>query len=373
MRTASLPALGALLLSACTSMNEPPLTATSRWFGEASDGRPARLWTLRVPGLEIDVTDYGATLVAVRTPDRAGFLGDIVLGFDDVRGYQSADNQYFGCTTGRVCNRIARGEFVLDGHRYVLATNNGPNHLHGGARRSLDKVFWRAEPTGTPDRPAVRFTYRSPDGEEGYPGNLDVAVTYSLAPGPAPQLSIAIEARTDRATPVNITNHAYWNLDGAGAPTVLDHELQLAADRWTPTDDTLIPTGAIADVLGTPLDFTKPLPIGLRIDQLSDGPAKGYDHNYVLRGDADVKARLYSPASGRWLEIRTSEPALQVYSGNWLFGQRGKGGRTYAPRSAVCLETQHHPDSVNHPHFPSTILAPGQVYRTETTWTFGVD
>ncbi len=373
MKTALLAALGALALSACTSMSEAPLTATSRWFGEAKNGRPARLWTLRIPGLEVDVTDYGATLVAVRTPDRAGFVDDVVLGFDDVTGYQSADNQYFGCTTGRVCNRIAKGRFTLDGRDYQLAVNNGPNHLHGGATRSLDKVFWNAEPVGSPGVPGVRFTYRSLDGEEGYPGNLDVTVTYWLSPVPGPTLSIVMEARTDRRTPVNLTNHAYWNLSGAGAATVLDHELWIAADRYTPCDDTLIPTGALADVRGGPLDFTKALPIGLRIDQLSDGPAKGYDHNYVLRATDGVVAKLFSPASGRHLTIRTGEPALQVYSGNWLHGQRGKGGKAYAQRSAVCLETQHYPDSVNQPSFPNTILEPGQQYRTQTSWSFGVD
>jgi aldose 1-epimerase len=371
-----LPLAAALALAACSTMSDHAAPAlSSRWFGVASDGRPAMAWTLRVPGLEIDVTDRGATLVAVRTPDRGGLVDDVVLGFDDVAGYQSADNQYFGCTTGRVCNRIAKGEFQLDGRTFYLAKNNGPNHLHGGAVRSLDKVHWDAADVGSDDAPAVRFTYRSRDGEEGYPGNLAIAVTYSLVRTTPPRLQIVVEATTDRRTPVNITNHAYWNLEGAGSATVLDHELWVDAEHYTPTDDTLIPTGAVAPVRGTALDFQKPLPIGLRLHELTGTPALGYDHNLVLKASDELRtvARLRAPVSGRWVEIATTEPALQVYSGNHLRGQVGKGGRRYAQRSAVCLETQHFPDAVNHPHFPSTILAPGATYRTVTQWTFGVD
>lgn len=348
---------------------------SSRWFGTQKDGRPAMLWTLRVPGLEVDVTDYGATLVAVRMPDRAGFVGDVVLGFDDVSGYQSGENQYFGCTTGRVCNRIKKGEFELDGYRYVLAANNAPNHLHGGASRSFDKVHWDGVAGGNAANPSLRLTYHSKDGEEGYPGNLDVAVTYTLSATTPPQLHIVFDAKTDRRTPVNITNHAYWNLEGAGSPSVLEHELQVEADQYTPTDDTLIPTGKIAPVLATPLDFTKAVPLGVRIAELDGTPSLGYDHNFVLRPANGMRkvATLRAPHSGRWLEIATTEPALQVYSGNHLHGQTGKGGKKYGKRSACCLETQHFPDSVNQPQFPNTILAPGQTYHTETVWTFGVD
>jgi aldose 1-epimerase len=275
-----------------------------------------------------------------------------------------------------VCNRIAKGQFTFDGYTYRLATNNAPNHLHGGGPRSLDKVRWQAEVVGDKTNPGVRFTYTSPDGEEGYPGNLTIAVTYSLFPVPdAGALTVHFEATTDKATPVNLTNHAYWNLTGAGAPTVLDHVLQLAASQYTPTDDTLIPTGKLADVAATPLDFRKPQPLGFRIDDLTATAAKGIDHNFVLDANAggDDVARLGSPQSGRWLEIRTSEPGLQVYTGNFLFGQTGKGGRTYAHRSAVCLETQHFPDSINQPSFPSTVLQPGQKFTSSTTFTFGVD
>jgi aldose 1-epimerase len=367
----------ALALCACSAMPDSSTPAvSSRWFGTAKNGRPAKLWTLRCRGLEIDVTDFGATLVAVRFPDRAGRVDDVVLGFDDVSGYESGDNQYFGCTTGRVCNRIQKGTFVLDGYTYHLAVNNGPNHLHGGTTRSFDKVFWDAQVTGDATTPGVRFTYRSQDGEEGYPGNLDVHVTYSLVPGPGPtSLQIAYEARTDRRTPVNLTNHAYWNLAGAGSPTVLEHELCLDADTYTPTDDTLIPTGKVASVDGTALDFRKARAIGLRLDEVAGPPAMGYDHNYVLRPAEGERtaAKLRDPSSGRWMSIRTSEPALQFYSGNWLRGQIGKGGKRYAQRSAVCLETQHYPDSVNRPSFPSTILEPGQTFASRTRMVFGVD
>lgn len=369
------PLAAALLLAACSSMPDSAPLVTSRWFGTAKDGRPATLYTLRVPGLAIDVADFGATLVAVRTPDRAGFVDDVVLGFDDVAGYQSAQNQYFGCTTGRVCNRIADAEFFLDGYTYVLAKNNGPNHLHGGASRSFDKVHWDAQEVSHDGCPGVRFSYRSKDGEEGYPGNLDVTVTYWLMPTPQPTLKIVTAATTDRRTPVNITNHAYWNLAGAGAPTVLDHELWVDAEHYTPTDDTLIPTGEIASVRGTALDFLKALPIGLRLDQLVATPALGYDHNLVLRPGEPLRkiATLRDPSSGRWLAMHTTEPGLQVYSGNFLHGQTGKAGKSYPPRSAVCLETQHFPDSIHQPQFPDTVLAPGQTFRSETMWTFGVD
>lgn len=364
----------ALTLAAC-SMHSSPDSVSSRWFGVQKDGRPATLWTLQVPGLEIDVTDFGATLVAVRTPDRAGFVDDVVLGFDDVGGYESDANQYFGCTTGRVCNRIAKGEFTLDGYSYVLAKNNGPNHLHGGAVRSFDKVHWNGEVVHGEHGTGVRFTYRSRDGEEGYPGNLDVAVTYTVVASSPPKLRIDYAATTDRRTPVNLTNHAYWNLAGAGAPTVLDHTLQVDADKYTPTDDTLIPTGMIASVLGGALDFTKPLPIGLRLASVADTPALGYDHNYVLRPASGLRhcAELRDPSRGRWLRIATTEPALQVYSGNFLRGQIGKGGKAYAHRSAACLETQHFPDSVNHPSFPNTILEPGQTFQSTTEMTLGAD
>jgi aldose 1-epimerase len=360
------PLAAALLLAACSSMPDSAPLVTSRWFGTAKDGRPATLYTLRVPGLAIDVADFGATLVAVRTPDRAGFVDDVVLGFDDVAGYQSAQNQYFGCTTGRVCNRIADAEFSLDGYTYVLAKNNGPNHLHGGASRSFDKVHWDAQEVSHDGCPGVRFSYRSKDGEEGYPGNLDVTVTYWLMPTPQPALKIVTAATTDRRTPVNITNHAYWNLAGAGAPTVLDHELWVDAEHYTPTDDTLIPTGEIASVRGTALDFLKALPIGLRLDQLVATPALGYDHNLVLRPGELAAAgspRLRDPSERALAgdaHHRAGPAALQ----RQLPARPGRQSRASSypqrqrrlPRDAA-LPRQRQPAS-----FPSTILEPGTTY-----------
>tara|TARA_R110002072_G_scaffold228234_4_gene385075 strand:- start:19713 stop:20837 length:1125 start_codon:yes stop_codon:yes gene_type:complete len=361
------------LLAACSSMTQSSDTAiTSRHFGTDKSGQPATLWTLSNGKMQVDVTDHGATLVAVRTPDRAGFLADIVLGFDDVSGYESDDNQYFGCTTGRVCNRIKNGTFRLDGYDYVLEKNNGPNHLHGGGARSFDKVHWQGDTIRSESgAPAIRFTYISKDGEEGYPGTMYVAVTYTLLADE--QLQIDYEAHTSKRTLVNLTNHAYWNLAGAGAATVLDHTLQVDADIYTPTDDTLIPTGQLATVTATALDFRNAMPLGLHIDELAATPALGYDHNLVLNGAAGTMrhaARLHHAGSGRSLTIETTEPSLQVYSGNHLRGQPGKDGKIYAQRSAVCLETQHHPDAVHHSNFPSTELDAGDIFKSTTRMTF---
>ena len=374
MKRLSLAVLASL--AACSSMTDlSPSKITSRGFGHAADGHPATLWTLRNGDVEVDVTDHGATLVAVRVPNRAGFLEDVILGFDDVSGYQSESNQYFGCTTGRVCNRIADGAFTLDGYDYVLAKNNAPNHLHGGAERSLDKVRWDASYGVDADgAPSIRFCYLSRDGEEGYPGNLEVAVTYTLRADDS--LSIDYEAKTDMRTPVNLTNHAYWNLAGAGAETVLDHVLQVDASHYTPTDSTLIPTGEVAAVLGTALDFRTPAPLGMLLDKVADTPAMGYDHNLVLDGEAGALRRvaeLSHQASGRSMVIETTEPSLQVYSGNFLLGQTGKGGKAYPQRSAVCLETQHHPDAIHHDNFPNTVLEPGDTFRSTTRMTFRVE
>ena len=358
-------------LPACsvTSGSHPTMTE-SRPFGLSKDNRPATLWTLRRGDLEVSVTDHGATLVSVVCPDRIGQRTDLILGFDDVSGYESERNQYFGCTTGRVCNRIAEGKFTLDDYQYRLAVNNGPNHLHGGAARSLDKVHWQSEVGVVGGTPTAKFRYRSPDGEEGYPGTLDIEVSYSL---PADnELRIDYRATTDRRTPVNLTNHAYWNLSGAGSPTILDHELIIDADSYTPCDDNLIPTGQVADLHGTPLDFRTGKKVGLRIARLRDSSAKGYDHNYVLRGGPGLRraAVLYDPISGRVMTIETTEPGLQCYSGNWLDDQAGKGGQRYAANSALCLETQHFPDSVNQPAFPSTILEPTNTYHSTTVHRF---
>lgn len=368
-----LPLAALALLAACSSMPEfsAPFVPT-RAFGADAQGRPTTVWTLSNGVIEVDVTDHGATLVAVRAPDRAGFLADIVLGFDDVAGYESDQNQYFGCTTGRVCNRIADGKFTLDGYDYELATNNAPNHLHGGAERSLDKVRWQAAASvGADGAPQVQFTYLSRDGEEGYPGNLNVSVTYTLDADNA--LRIDYEATTDMRTPVNLTNHAYWNLAGAGAATVLDHVLQVDASHYTPTDATLIPTGEVAPVLGTALDFREPVALDVQLHRVAETPALGFDHNLVLDGEAGELRRvatLHHEASGRSMTVETTEPGLQVYSGNYLFGQTGKGGASYAQRSAVCLETQHFPDAIHHANFPNTVLEPGDTFRSTTRLTF---
>jgi len=371
IRAHVLPGLAtAVGLTSCQSMD----TSSEGSFGTTEDGQPARYYVLRnAHGLRAKLTDYGATLVEMWVPDRSGRLADVVLGFDGVSGYESDDNQYFGATTGRVCNRIAKGRFTLDGTTYQLAVNNGPNHLHGGGPRALSRVMWTAERLVGGRGDAVRFSYRSPDGEEGYPGNLDVHVTYTLTP--EDELVVEFEATTDRATPVNLTNHAYWNLAGHGAETVLDHELWVDADAYTPTDDTLIPTGEIAHVAGTPLDFRTAKPIRRDLAGVAKTAAGGYDHNFVLNGESDryrVAARLREPGTGRTLHILTDQPGLQFYSGNFLHGQIGKDGRIYDHRSALCLETQHFPDSVNHPDFPSTILRQGQTYRTKTVHRFSV-
>jgi len=346
---------------------------------------PSTLWTLRNEnGLVAKVTDYGATLVEMHVPDKGGRFADVVNGFDSVAGYQGEDNQYFGCTTGRVCNRIAKGKFKLNGKEYSLLVNNEPNHLHGGGDDALSKVMWRGTSFASREGQGVVFSYTSPDGDEGYPGTLMMLVTYTLTHGD--ELRIEYEAKldgSDQSTPVNLTNHAYWNLAGAGSGTVLNHLLTLNADKYTVSDDTLIPTGEIADVAGTPLDFRKSHVIGDRIPdkdatntERCKTSAKGYDHNFVLNGKSGemrLAATLKDPASGRVLEIHTVEPGIQFYSGNFLKGQTGKGGKTYPFRGAVCLETQHFPDSVNHTNFPSTVLKPGETYRTSTIHKFRVE
>ncbi len=343
-------------------------------FGKSKDGKPAHLHTLKNDkGMVAKISTLGATLVELHVPDKSGKVEDVILGWDDAEGYQSDGNQYFGCTTGRVCNRIAKGKFTLNGEEYTLAINNEPNHLHGGVERSLDKVVWKANRFKPKNGVAgLRLTYTSPNGEEGYPGKLTIAVSYVILE--TNTLRISYSAKTDKATPVNLTNHAYFNLGGAGSPTVLNHLLKLNADRYTPTDDTLIPTGKIESVEGTPLDFRKMKKIGARIEKLTDTAALGYDHNFVLNKEGDQKMQLAAilrdPKSGRTLTIRTTEPGIQFYSGNFLEGQVGKGGKTYAHRSALCLETQHYPDSVNQESFPSTILKPGDTYTSSTAYVF---
>ncbi|MBX3442310.1 MAG: galactose mutarotase [Planctomyces sp.] len=344
-------------------------------FGQTADGQAVHRFTLKnAKGVVAKIITRGATLTELHVPDKSGQTADVVLGFDDVAGYESEGNQYFGCTAGRVANRIAKGRFTLDGKDYQLAINNEPNALHGGVKRSFDKVVWQGVGVETPHGPGVRFAYVSPDGEEGYPGKLTSVVTYSL--NDKGELRIEYEATTEGATPINLTNHSYFNLAGEGSATVLDHTLQVAASKYTPTDDTLIPTGAIESVEGTPLDFRKATRIGDRIEELTETANLGYDHNLVLDGTAGELrkiATLKDPASGRTLTVHTTEPGVQFYSGNFLMGQTGKGGKAYPHRSAICLETQHFPDSVNHPQFPNTVLRPGQTYRHTCVYTVSAE
>ena len=322
------------------------------------------------------VLDYGGIIVSLRTPDRAGKLADIVLGFDDLQGYVKS-SPYFGAITGRYANRIAKGRFTLDGTTYKLAVNNGPNALHGGLK-GFDKVVWQAEPSMDSSGVRLVLRYTSDDGEEGYPGTLRATVTYTLSD--SNQLAIDYDATTDKPTPVNLTQHTYFNLAGEGSGTVLGHVVTINADRYTPIDSTSIPTGELPSVAGTPFDFRTPTSIGARIDQ-SDPQLKngrGYDHNFVLnrqQGSTGLvhAAHVTDPTSGRTLDVSTTEPGVQFYTGNFLDGTVvGKNGHANPFRGGFCLETQHFPDSPNQPQFPSAILRPGDTYRSRTVFAFGV-
>jgi aldose 1-epimerase len=339
-------------------------------FGKTPEGVVVDLYTLtNTSGVTAKIMTYGAILTELDVPDRAGKMGDVVLGFDHLKDYL-AGHPYFGATVGRVANRIAKGKFTLDGKEYTLAVNNKPNALHGGLK-GFDKVVWKAQPVTTPDGAAVKFTYVSKDGEEGYPGTLTATVVYTLTNENA--LRLDYTATTDKATPVNLTNHSYFNLAGAKSGDILGHELTLAADKYTPADDTLIPTGEIKPVKDTPLDFTKPKRIGERIEQLKGEPG-GYDHNFVLNSEGKQLARaatVREPKSGRIVEMFTTEPGVQFYTGNFLDGkQTGRGGVAYKKHCGFCLEAQHFPDSVNHANFPSMILQPGKTYKQTTIYKF---
>ena len=350
------------------------------FFGQTPDGRDTHLYTLEnACGFRVDVADYGGTVVSVFAPDRHGRAMDVALGFDGVADYVR-HSPYFGCIVGRVGNRIAGGKFSLEGRPYTLAQNNSPGGLpcclHGG-NRGFDRKIWHAAPAGTAVEPALRLTYRSADGEEGFPGTLDVAVCYTVTADNA--LRIDYAATTDRATPVNLTNHSYFNLAGEGAGDVLDHIVTIRAQRYTPVNAGMIPLGLLASVADTPLDFTTPHAIGERIndphEQLRLGC--GYDHNYVLDGAAATTgepapaATVFEPRSGRVLELLTTEPGLQFYTGNFLDGSfAGKHGHVYGHRHGFCLETQHFPDAPNQPAFPPIILRPGVTLRSTTIYRF---
>jgi len=345
-------------------------------FGTLHDGTSVDLYTItNAQGMEIRATSYGGIVVSLRVPDKKGNLDDIALGFDDLKGYL-ANTPYFGAIIGRYGNRIAKGKFTLDGKEYTLARNNGPNSIHGGLK-GFNKVVWQGEPLQGPAGVGIILTYTSKDGEEGYPGNLKTKVTYTLTE--KNEWIIDYEAVTDKATPVNLTEHTYFNLAGEGKGDVLGHILQLNASRFTPVDQNLIPTGELRPVKSTPLDFTQPTAIGARIDadyeQLRLG--RGYDHNFVIdRKDSDpvLAARVKEPTSGRVLEVYTTEPGLQLYTGNFLDGTiTGKGGHVYKQRFGFCLETQHFPDSPNHPDFPTTILRPGRTYHSRTIYKMSAE
>lgn len=344
-------------------------------FGTTPDRQRVTIYTLtNRRGAEARIMDYGGTLVSLKVPDRRGRLGDVVAGCDTLAGYLK-QTSYLGALVGRFVNRIALGRFTLDGAQYQLATNNGPNHLHGGVR-GFDKVVWQAQSITTKAGPALTLTYLSHDGEEGYPGNLSVKVTYTLTHNN--ELRIDYEATTDKATVVNLTHHSYFNLAGEGSGDILRHRLQINAARFTPTDANAIPTGELRAVRGTPFDFTRATEIGARIatddEQLRFG--SGYDHNYVINGSAGTLRRaaaVHEPTTGRTMEVWTTEPGMQFYSANFLAVEAGDGkhGHAYPRRSAFCLETQHFPDSPNKPAFPSTVLRKGQRFRSTTVYRFG--
>jgi len=351
------------------------MTIIENEIGKLGDGRSVALFTLESAcGIRARIMSHGGTVISLEVPDRAGELGDVVLGFDDLAGYLGAEG-YLGALIGRYGNRIAGARFVLDGAPHQLAANDGPNHLHGGLA-GFDKALWNARPCSTSAGPALELDYLSAHDEEGYPGNLSVRVIYTLTDDGA--LRIDYAATTDRDTVINLTNHAYWNLAGHGAGTILDHRLLVDAERFAAVGAGLIPTGELRPVAGTPFDFRSPVAIGARIDSDDEQlrVARGYDHSFAIegtRGELRRAARVLEPTTGRVLEVLTTEPAIQLYSGNFLDGMRGKAGAVYHRRTGFCLETQHYPDSPNQPAFPTTTLRAGASYRSTTVHRFLVE
>ena len=370
---------GALLMNTLAQTGATPQlgSTTKKSFGKTPGGQPVDLYVLtNKSGAQASITNYGGAVVSLKMPDRNGKLADVALGYDTVDGYVN-DKAYFGALVGRYGNRIGHAQFVLDRKTYTLAKNNGENSLHGGIK-GFNKALWTAKILPAKDGQSLELSYLSRDGEEGFPGNLRVSVVYTLTDTNA--LRIEYSATTDKKTVVNLTNHSYFNLAGQGNGDILGHLLTIQADQFTPVDTGLIPTGELRDVMDTPFDFRKPTAIGARIDQ-PDEQLKlggGYDHNFVLRMPMDhgeyLAARVFEPASGRVLEVWTTEPGIQFYTGNFLDGKTvGKGGVAYPKRSAFCLETQHFPDSPNQPKFPSTVLNAGARYHTVTTYKFSVE
>ena len=359
--------------AANSTQTKPGAMPKSAPFGKTNAGTEVQLFTLtNVNGVKATITNFGGTLTSLVVPDKNGKMGDVILGFDNVSGYQSHEflksGPYFGALIGRYGNRIRGGKFTLDGKKYTLATNNGANTLHGG-KVGFDKVVWQAEPGSSAEGQNLKLTYVSKDGEEGYPGTLNVAVVYTLTADNA--LKIDYTATTDKATVVNLTNHAYFNLNHGAGKDILGHEVTLPADRYNVVDTGLIPTGELRPVKGTPFDFTAPHTIGERIAQVPGG----YDHNWVLSTPTGqhAAATVYEPTTGRTLEVTTDQPGIQFYTGNFLDGTlKGKGGTVYGKNAGFCLETQHFPDSPNQPNFPSTVLKPGETYHSVSTYKFGV-
>jgi aldose 1-epimerase len=361
-------------MSACSKKTEDAGAMKPQPFGTTAEGTQVFLYTLKNhSGMEAKITNYGGIVVSLRVPDKAGKFDDVVLGYESLAGYLK-ETPYFGALIGRYGNRIARGTFTLDGKEYSLATNNGKNHLHGGLR-GFDKVVWTADQVETPAGPSLVLKYLSMDGEEGYPGNLRVQAIYTVTE--ANELAVEFSDTTDKPTVVNLTHHSYFNLAGATATmTILDHTIMIDADRFTPIDSGLIPTGELRDVAGTPMDFRSPTRIGARIDAADDQLrlGLGYDHNWVLNKKEPgmrLAARVEESTTGRVLDVLTSEPGIQFYSGNFLDGTlTGKGGKAYVHRYGFCLEPQHFPDSPNKPAFPTVVLIPGQTYGHRIMYKF---
>ena len=366
--------MGLATLVGCASTEKKSVGQISkRPFGELADKTPVDLYTLRNNnGAEVGISTYGGLVIFMKVPDKNGKFGDVVLGYDNLAGYLK-DTPYFGAMIGRYGNRIAKGKFTLDGKEYTLAINNGPNALHGGIK-GFDKVVWDAKILVSASGPSLELKYVSKDGEEGYPGNLSVTAVYTLLEDNA--LKLDYTATTDKDTVINLTQHSYFNLSGKG--DILKHVVMIPADKFTPVDSTLIPTGELKPVDGTPFDFRQPTAIGARIDQ-TDEQLKfggGYDHNWVINkpmGELGLMAQVYDPSSGRVLEVLSTEPGLQFYTGNFLDGKiTGKGGWKYEFRDAFCMEPQHYPDSPNHPQFPTVALKPGEVYKNTIIFKFSV-
>ncbi len=363
--------LSLLLMSSQASAATATITAAP--WGQTPAGQPVQLFTLtNASGITARITNFGGIIVSLTAPDKAGQFADVVLGFDSLEPYLKK-HPFFGCITGRYANRIGGASFVIDGTTHKITANSGQNHIHGG-NLGFDEKVWSATTRTLPEGVALDLTYTSPDGEEGYPGNLACQVTYTLRNDNT--LAIDYHATTDAPTVLNLTNHSYFNLAGEGHATILDHELTMPAETYTVTNDEMIPTGEIASLLGTAMDFTQPHLIGERIeaDFLPLKQGKGYDHNFILPGTGlRLAARVRHPASGRLMEVRTTLPAVQLYTANHLKDVPGKNGHTYPARSAFCLETQHFPDSPNHPTFPTTLLRPGEKFHSTTTFTFSAE